>query len=50
MNNRNEKHFTPNYRQVRHTSNYVGTFGQIRTREWWTWEPMPLRADRKDLK
>jgi hypothetical protein len=44
------KHETPNYRQVRHEHPYIGVFGQERVQVTYTWEPMPLRADRKDVR
>lgn len=49
-----EKHKTPNYRQVCHTITVphplaVLGFKQMVLKRW-AWEPMPLRATRKDLK
>ncbi len=45
------KHKTPNYKLVNHTRRFWHVFmncWRVETRA--TWEAMPLRADRKDLK
>lgn len=41
------KHRTPNYRLVNYASVDRATMSVIKS--WVVWEPMPLRADRKDL-
>jgi hypothetical protein len=43
------KHMTPNYRQVRHEYRAETIYGRPRVYVSYTWEAMPLRADRKDL-
>ncbi len=45
-----EKHRTPNYRQVHHSQKNWGTIRNCWLHfVWWTWEPAPLRPDRKDF-
>ncbi len=45
---RSPKHRTPNYRLVTYTDT-ARPWLPKRLRTFSTWEPMPLRADRKDL-
>jgi hypothetical protein len=43
------KHKTPNYRLVTHEIRFLTMLGHERHYTVSTWEPVPLRADRKDL-
>lgn len=45
------KHKTPNYRLVTHTYETMPVFPMGRPRKYSvsTWEPVPLRANRKDI-
>ena len=43
------KHKTPNWKLVRHSHEAYDRRGLPVDHFTWTWQPIPLRADRKDL-
>lgn len=43
------KHLTPNFRLVAHTYSTTDLFGRAKLITHHTWDPVPLRSNRKDL-